>query len=45
MKKYEKPILIEEKIELEDIVAASLVQNQTDNGITESVNDFFGMGE
>lgn len=45
MKKYEKPILIEEKIELEDIIAASLDQNQTDNGITESVKDFFGTEE
>lgn len=45
MKKYEKPILIEYKIELEDIVAASLDQNQTNSGITESIKDFFGTEE
>lgn len=42
MKKYEKPILIENEIELEDVVAASLVTNTTDGGVMESVTDFFG---
>ncbi|MGM9969974.1 MAG: hypothetical protein ACI35S_06230 [Anaeroplasma sp.] len=41
MKEYEKPIIIEEEIEIEDIVAASL-NDETDYGKIENINDFFG---
>lgn len=38
MNNYEKP----EVIEIEDVIAASLDQNGTDNGVKESIKDFFG---
>lgn len=43
MKKYEKPIITEEEIELEDVIAVSMAGETTD-GISASLGDIFNLG-
>lgn len=43
MKKYEKPIITEEKIELEDVIAVSSRDSTTD-GISAALGEIFNLG-
>lgn len=43
MKKYEKPIITEEEIELEDVIAASN-GGETRDGLSAALGDIFNLG-
>lgn len=43
MKKYEKPIITEEKIELEDVIAVSN-DGETRDGLSAALGDIFNLG-
>ncbi len=43
MKKYEKPIITEEEIELEDVIAVSN-GGETNGGLSAALGDIFNLG-
>lgn len=43
MKKYEKPIITEEEIELEDVIAVSN-GGETNDGLSAALGDIFNLG-